>query len=48
MSLIVSIVKNIWPLLTVGDRNAISRATYITTETSLPLSEETGEVITIE
>ena len=48
MSLIVRIVKNIWPMLRVGNRQPVSRATYITTETGLPITTETGEVITIE
>ena len=48
MSLIISIVKNIWPRLLAGNRAPVSRATYVLTEDGTPLLTENNEVITIE
>ena len=37
-----------YAIATFARRAPVSRATYVTTETGLPLTTETGEVITIE
>ena len=46
--MILNLLKRAWPVLRLFGRAPVSRATYVLTETGLPLTTETGEVITIE
>lgn len=48
MSLILTIFKNLWPVLRINNRTPVDRATYITAEDGTPILAENNEVITTE
>lgn len=48
MSLILTILKNVWPVLRINHRTPVDRATYVTAEDGTPILAENNEAITTE
>lgn len=48
MSLILTILKNVWPVLRINNRTPVDRATYVAAEDGTLILAENGEVITTE
>lgn len=46
MSLILTILKNVWPVLRINNRTPSDRETFIRDRNSAPLLDRNGEVIT--